>query len=234
VVPRSSLLPPRVPSTLAGPQSLLPKGQARICAGRDVTARFVENAVIEAGRKVHILDAVKQSEVSAKEQVEVGVEGKARARGHIVGGITRATLLVKAAVLGSPGEVTTIIEVGPGAKLLETFESARAEVERLEATQGELARTLAKARTSGTLTAEAEARDEVALSELGRKLDARIQERDALQAQIHLAAKAKVVARERVYAGVLFRIGERALLAGESRGASACQLDQGRLSFVLP
>lgn len=83
---------------------------ARIHAGGSASVNFVENAVITAGDSITVIDFVMQSELAAGGEVLVG---NAESRhGHIIGGVTKAAVLVKAVTLGSPAGVSTRVEVG--------------------------------------------------------------------------------------------------------------------------
>lgn len=81
-------------------------GRGKLLAGGRVIAKFVENAVIEAGSYVEA-DSLMHSKVSAK--TEVTVDGR---KGFIAGGIVRATVKVSCKTLGSELGADTVVEVG--------------------------------------------------------------------------------------------------------------------------
>lgn len=79
------------------------------CTG-SCNANFVQNAHILAGDGIFIRDFAMQSELSAKHEIIVG--DKNSSKGHIIGGVTRAGMLVKAQVIGSPARLKTVIIAG--------------------------------------------------------------------------------------------------------------------------
>jgi uncharacterized protein (DUF342 family) len=79
-----------------------------IRAGRSLWARFIENAVVEAGSMVVVSDGIVNSQVDAARCIIC--QGK---RAHIVGGRLRATEEINAKMIGSPTSGTeTVCEVG--------------------------------------------------------------------------------------------------------------------------
>jgi uncharacterized protein (DUF342 family) len=89
-------------------QGITGKSAGMIKAGGSLWARFIENAVVEAGNMVVVSDGIINSQVDADKQIIC--RGK---RAHIVGGRLRATEVIAAKSLGSPTSGTeTICEVG--------------------------------------------------------------------------------------------------------------------------
>ena len=89
-------------------QGITGKVYGMVRAGRSIWARFIENAVVEAGSMVVVSDGIINSQVDASERIVC--RGK---RAHIVGGRLRASEEINAKILGSPTSGTdTILEVG--------------------------------------------------------------------------------------------------------------------------
>jgi uncharacterized protein (DUF342 family) len=89
-------------------QGITGKVNGLVRAGRSIWARFIENAVIEAGNMVVVSDGIINSQVNAFKCIIC--QGK---RAHIVGGWLRASEEINAKILGSPtGGAETICEVG--------------------------------------------------------------------------------------------------------------------------
>jgi uncharacterized protein (DUF342 family) len=89
-------------------QGITGKSGGLVRAGRSVWARFIENAMVEAGNMVVASDGIINSQVDAFKRVIC--QGK---RAHIVGGRLRASEEINAKILGSPTSGTeTICEVG--------------------------------------------------------------------------------------------------------------------------
>jgi uncharacterized protein (DUF342 family) len=89
-------------------QGINGKSGGMIRAGRSIWARFIENAVVEAGNMVVASDGIINSQVDAYSRIIC--QGK---RAHIMGGRLRASEEINAKVLGNPTSGTeTICEVG--------------------------------------------------------------------------------------------------------------------------
>lgn len=101
-------------------------GKSKIEAAGDVMAKFIENANVTAGGKVHS-EALLHSSITCKDSVVV--EGK---KGMISGGIVRAGNSVSAKVLGSHMGTATTIEVGMDPLLLQEYNAIRKDLPKLE------------------------------------------------------------------------------------------------------
>jgi uncharacterized protein (DUF342 family) len=89
-------------------QGITGKSGGLVRSGRSIWARFIENAVVEAGNMVVASDGIINSQVDAFQRIIC--QGK---RAHIVGGRLRASEEINAKILGSPTSGTeTICEVG--------------------------------------------------------------------------------------------------------------------------
>jgi uncharacterized protein (DUF342 family) len=89
-------------------QGITGKNAGLVRAGRSIWARFIENAIVEAGNMVVVSDGIINSQVDAFKRIIC--QGK---RAHRVGGRLRASEEINAKILGSPTSGTeTICEVG--------------------------------------------------------------------------------------------------------------------------
>ena len=89
-------------------QGITGKNTGTIKAGRSLWARFIENAVVDAGNMVVVSDGIINSQVNAYKRIVC--QGK---RAHVVGGRLRASEEINAKILGSPTSGTdTVFEVG--------------------------------------------------------------------------------------------------------------------------
>jgi uncharacterized protein (DUF342 family) len=116
-------------------QGITGKNTGLVRAGRSIWARFIENAIVEAGNMVVVSDGIINSQVDAFKRIIC--QGK---RAHIVGGRLRASEEINAKILGSPTSGTeTICEVGfdPRSKQeLDKFTALKEQAEKqLEDTQ---------------------------------------------------------------------------------------------------
>jgi uncharacterized protein len=79
---------------------------AAITCKKSCNANFAQNARITAGGGIFIRDFAMQSELSAGHQVLIGASSR---NGHLIGGTTRAAMLIKAQVIGSPVRAKTVV-----------------------------------------------------------------------------------------------------------------------------
>jgi len=84
------------------------KNVARLFAGQNVIAKYIEHATIEARDDVRVLEEILHSKVDAGNRVLL--EGKKR--GVIIGGLTRAGIEITTKELGCTAGIKTIVEVG--------------------------------------------------------------------------------------------------------------------------
>jgi len=105
------------------------KFHAAIECDGSCTARFVQNAHISAGNGIFIHDVAMLSELTAAHQIIVGDKGSRK--GEIIGGITRATMLVKAQNIGSSAYVKTVVIAGAD-KLLHERQNSTIKAAKLQ------------------------------------------------------------------------------------------------------
>ena len=75
-------------------------------AGGSVNANFTQNAVVNAGQGIFIRDYTMMCKLNAAVQIVVGDGSR---RGHIIGGVSTAGLLIKAKTIGSPSRSRTVV-----------------------------------------------------------------------------------------------------------------------------
>ncbi|MDR1466740.1 MAG: FapA family protein [Treponema sp.] len=104
-------------------QGITGKSKGSVKAGKSIWARFIENAVIDAGNMVIVSDGIINSQVDAYKRIVC--QGK---RARIVGGRLRASEEINAHVIGSSrGGTETICEVGIDPKIKKAIERFAAE-----------------------------------------------------------------------------------------------------------
>ncbi|AEJ19664.1 FapA family protein [Gracilinema caldarium] len=109
-------------------QGITGKNSGFVRAGRSIWARFIENAIVEAGNMVVVSDGIINSQVNANKSIIC--QGK---RANIVGGRLRAAEEINAKVLGSPVSGTeTICEVGFDPKSKEKLDQILVKKDGLE------------------------------------------------------------------------------------------------------
>jgi uncharacterized protein (DUF342 family) len=194
-------------------------------------AYFAQNARIAAGDEILIRDSVMQSELSAGRQVIIGEQGSRH--GHLIGGVTRATMLVKARVIGSPGRSKTLVIVGADQALQERLnviaESRRVAKNRLSRAVGLLDWTTSNpGGLPGTTVEAAEATRDM----LDAELEAlRLDEAEATT-EIAAGKDARIVAEEEFLEGVELRFGSRAHQVTADAAGGAFHLRDGEVVFA--
>lgn len=109
-------------------QGITGKSSGFVRAGRSIWARFIENAIVEAGNMVVVSDGIINSQVNANKSIIC--QGK---RANIVGGRLVAAEEINAKVLGSPVSGTeTICEVGFDPKSKEKLDQLLAKKDGLD------------------------------------------------------------------------------------------------------
>jgi uncharacterized protein (DUF342 family) len=119
-------------------QGIAGKNSGTVKTGRSLWARFIENAIVEAGNMVVVSDGIINSQVDAYKRIIC--QGK---RAHIVGGRLRASEEINAKILGSPTSGTsTICEVGIDPKSKVQMETLTANKDAMEKKIDEIQRNI--------------------------------------------------------------------------------------------
>ncbi|TSA48421.1 MAG: DUF342 domain-containing protein [Nitrosomonadales bacterium] len=203
---------------------------ARIHSGGSVSAHFIENAVVEAGNCIIVDELALQSELTAINQVVVGKEGSKK--GHIVGGVVRATLQVQAIIVGSPAGIRTTIEVGVNPLLQSKLRGLAKQLQQKEKLKEEL--TLVVVYGKGNpqrISPELLQKTERTCESLQLDIATLNQEMEALQTQMDLAADARVVIGQKVYGGVQIRIGDKIRQIDDERSYGTFRLVDAEVFF---
>ena len=106
---------------------ILGMNRGKISASGSVTAKFIENATVEAGQDILVSDVVLHSHLSAGHKIRV--EGK---RGQIMGGVATAGFEIVAKSAGTSSNIDTELQVGVNPKLREEYFCLRKEIKPLE------------------------------------------------------------------------------------------------------
>ncbi len=109
-------------------QGITGKSGGSILAGKNVWAKFIENAKVEAGESVIVSDGIVNSDVTANKKIIC--QGK---RAAMVGGHFRACEEINTKTLGSPvGGTETVCEVGYDPKSKERMDHLNQQVSQLK------------------------------------------------------------------------------------------------------
>lgn len=200
------------------------------CTG-SCSAHFVQNAHISAGNGIFIRDFAMQSEMAAAHQIIVG--GKGSRRGHIIGGVTRAVMLVKAQIIGSPARAKTVVVAGADQALNERLTAI---AEALDAAMSKLIQVVkllevARAdpsRMPPAIVKAAEAtRDTINAEMTALRLD-----EDQLKLEIAASEQAQVIAEKQFLEGVEISFGSSRHRVVADREGGIVRMEEGELVFA--
>jgi uncharacterized protein len=205
---------------------------ARLRSAHLASVRFCENASIDAGTGVVVEATALHSDLQALDQVLVGSE--AGSRGRLVGGSTRATMLVRTPQLGAPSGGLTRVQVGinpvleaRGRELAAQIEQEQAEADKLQlvvqhlTTRGDPRGMLEKVRAAW----------QQALQQWGASLA----EKADLERQLALTSGARIEVTASLSGDVDIAFGKvaRHLRSGYPAGSFGVD-EQGRVAFSQP
>ena len=203
---------------------------SRIQCGGACTARFVQNAHVSAGNGIFIHDYVMQGELTAGHQVVVGDKGSRK--GSIIGGVTRAAMLVKAIALGSENGVKTVIVVGADRSLHERLKAIGEELKAAEHKLEQILKLLGfSLKHPGRVPEDGLHAAEATRDGLNVEMERLREEAKEVQAEIDLANDAQAIAESKVYAGVEVHFGVQCQKTAADRQGGIFRLSEGELVF---
>jgi len=209
------------------------KGAARLVAGARITARFIENAFVYAGDYLKVEELITHSDITTKNHVIVGKEDAKH--GHIMGGTTRATLMVQAKVLGSPAAVHTKVIVGVNPDLTkqlndinERYQQKMEEHKKLELAYAKISKNIKKDKEKSRAIIKKIQDTNMTLNTEMTDLRNRQQ---VLTTEIERLANASITVKHKVYCAVEATIGTSTYKLDEEKNAGTFQLRQNKIVF---
>lgn len=204
-------------------------GEVRIRCDGSLSARFIENAVVEAGDSILVEELVLQSELAAGNLVAVG---KGAGKGRIIGGEVQAGKEVQAGVIGSPADVKTRIAVGVNPRLNDRLHQTVREQEKLVREREDVDKLLRFSELNpGKIKEETLGRVHHTREVLEQKAIFLQQELEDIQAQISLAEEARVLIGKILHSNVFVYFGEKYYQATDDLGPGAFFLREGEIVF---
>ena len=186
--------------------SLDKKFQASIKCSGSCTAQFVQNAHIFAGNSIFIHEVAMQSELTAAHQIIVG--DKNSQKGEIIGGVSRATMLIQSRNIGSTARPRTIIIAGSDKQLHEQLNDCNKKRETLEERFASILKLIDMAhKIPGRVPPEALKSAEATRTILYAEIDSIREDELAIHKEINLSKGAKVIAIKKVFGGTEVRFG---------------------------
>jgi uncharacterized protein (DUF342 family) len=192
----------------------------------------VQNAHISAGNGIFIHDIAMLSDLTAGHQIIVG--DKDSRKGEIIGGAARATMLVKAQIIGSPTFVKTVIVVGANQLLHEQHSIASKALEAAEHKLADITKLLELSKQHpGRLPPETVKTAESTRDSLNTEIETLRESESGLRKEIDIANKAQVIAGKHVFGGTEIQIGLKHYKTTDDREGGVFHLnEEGDLIFA--
>jgi uncharacterized protein (DUF342 family) len=178
------------------------KHKAKISVEGNLEARFLNDCTVRCGGNIEVADLVAHCTVNCEGSVFLGKYG---GKGQFFGGKLVASREVRAEILGSASEATTLVEIAPPKALIPRQTKVEEDIAK---TQKELDAVESKLQT---MKESSEGNKQAKFGEqataLARKLEELKMEQDAIHEKLEAAQKGKIRASQ-VYRGVMLRIGK--------------------------
>jgi uncharacterized protein (DUF342 family) len=205
------------------------KGTARLTSKGSISARFIENAMVNAGRCVEVKELIAHSDVSAKHHVTVG--GKGAKRGHIMGGVTRAEQYIQAEVLGSPASVSTRIIAGVNPECTAALHETIEKLETKNTERTGLAKVLGQAARQQTNNRkEMLQRLNATLDQLASDINQLNEQYEQHNAELERLKQAKIIVKKKAYNAVEITIADLQEKIAEDKNGGTFLISEGELT----
>jgi len=207
------------------------KIHATIKCGGSCTVKFAQDAHIFAGNGIFVQETSMQCGLTAAHQIIVGDQDSHK--GELIGGIARATMLVKAYTIGSDDHPRTIVIAGNDKDLHERLRECNEKSKLADNKFADVLMELGAAKKSpGKVTAEAMAELDASRVALYAEIAEHTAEALQIKKEIDLAQQAQVVAEKKVFTGAEIRIGQKHYETKQDREGGVFKLgDKGELVF---
>ncbi|MCK9397305.1 MAG: FapA family protein [Methylobacter sp.] len=208
----------------------IPNFNARIISKGSISVHFAENVCMEAGTDIFIEEFSMHNHLTALNRILVGKSGSKK--GRIIGGITCASVLVKAAVMGSNAGFITRIKAGFNPYLQAQLDKLKLEIDANEKELEDLKKIIAfvlahpEKDKNGLLNKALHTREKVETD--CTRLHA---ERAHLLSEMTLAENVQVIVEDSVHCGVEIQIGNSIWKNNEERGKGVFQIADGAIDF---
>ena len=200
------------------------------CKG-SCSAHFVQNARITAGNGIFIRDFAMQSELAAAHQIIVGDKGSRKS--HIIGGITRAVMLVKAQVIGSPARAKTVVVAGADQALQERLAAIAAALDTAMNKLIQIIKLLEVAQANpGRIPAKTVQAAEATRDTINAEMTALRLKEDELKRELAVSEQAQVIAEKQFLEGVEIHFGSKRHRVVADREGGIVQLKDGEPGYI--
>lgn len=196
---------------------------SKIIAQGSISAKFTENAYLDAQNNIFIQDWVIKSELSAVNEIIVG--NKSAKKGQIVGGSVSSGLLVKAKVIGSSAGVKTSVRAGKEVDVDREIDKVSTAITKQNQALKELHKLLASLKNNPTKQAKEMIKKSMKTRQhMEEELIDLQAKKSILKKEQKRAENCKVVIEDQIYTGSVIKLGKFEKSITE---------DLGKRSFVL-
>lgn len=203
---------------------------AKIISKGSISAHFAENVYMEAGIDIIIEEFSMHNHLTALNRVLVGKSGGKK--GRIIGGITCAADMIKAAALGSNAGFLTKVRAGFNPYLQAQTDKIKLAIDAIEKEQEDLKKLIAfviahpEKDKNGLLTKALHTRTQLEI-DCAKLHD----DRTHLLSEMILAEHVQIIVEDAVHCGVEIQIGNSIWKNNEERGKGVFQVVDGAIDF---
>ena len=202
---------------------------SKVECGGSCSANFTQNAHISTDHGIFIRDYTMMSELTAGHQVIVGDKTH---KGHIIGGVTTAGLLIKAKVIGSPTRSKTIVVARASNTLYARIGAVSESRDAVKVRRVKVVKLLELAALKpGHVSVDAIKSAEFTLSQIESEIAALDLNEEELHKEIVASQKARIVAELRFLEGVEVRFGSKRMTTIMDRERGTYRLSHDELIF---
>ncbi|MFI3157169.1 MAG: FapA family protein [Methylococcaceae bacterium] len=213
----------------SGNHSEVPTFSATIISKGSISARFAENARMEAGIDIIIEEFSLHNHLAALNRILIGKSGK---KGRLIGGITCASAFVKTAIIGSNAGFITKVRAGFNPYLQAQLDKLKLEIDANQKEQENIKKIIA-------FISEHPEKDKKSL--LNKLIYTRDKleidctrlhtERAHLLSEMTLAEHVQIIVEEAVHCGTEIQIGNFTWKNSDTRGKGVFQLINGEIDY---
>lgn len=206
----------------------LPENTAQIHAGGDVSAKYMEGVIVESGQSVFIEESIIQCNITAIETVNVGKKGGRK--GHIVGGIVRATGGVTAQFLGSPEGIETRVYVGVNPLIQNRLQELRNIVSAKIKEHGEIEKVI-KLLATRPDKQDMLQKARLTLKKIQEEMAQAMDEEKLTSTQLKEAEGSTIVVEQATYSGTTVALGRTSKFVKEDHGPGVFRKIENSLCY---
>jgi uncharacterized protein (DUF342 family) len=203
---------------------------AKIISKGSISARFAENAYLEAGTDIILEEFSMNNHLTSLNRILVGKSGKKK--GRIIGGITSASILIKTAIIGADSGFITKVKAGFNPHLQAKMDKLKLEIEETEKKMQDIKKLISFFMTypekdkNGMLNKALYNRDKLEIDSARLHAD-----RTYLVSEMTLPENVQIIVEETVHCGAEIQIGNAVWKNAIQRGKGAFQIIEGNIEF---